>query len=77
MRGLCDGCGLPFGEGQGRRFETISPFRTFHDDCWPHVCCGECGYDPAYGKAHGIESCYDQLLRDAEELWKKEREGRP
>lgn len=58
MSSVCDGCGLPFELDQGKRFETMPPFRTFHDHCWPHVCCSECGYDPDYGRMNGIDRCY-------------------
>ena len=41
--GICPTCLKGFEPDQGKRFAGRD---TYHDWCWPFVCCSECGYEP-------------------------------
>ncbi len=49
--GICPTCQKGFEVGQGKRFKTTKPMAAYHDDCWPFICCTECG-------GEGPEDCY-------------------
>lgn len=53
---ICTVCGKGWEVGQGKRFKTTPPTATYHDNCWPFVCCGECGYSPEHVGDKGL--CY-------------------